>query len=54
MKVPQIEKLSIKDIMKWAYENTEIDSYLPTYEYNKYPKQDWFWNVLKSIAYYKF
>ena len=40
--------------MKWAYKNTEIDSYFPIYEYNKYPNRDWVLNVLNSIAYDKF
>ena len=53
-KVPQINKLSIKSILKWGYENTDIDSYLPSYDYDKYPNRDWIWNVLNTIAHDKF
>ena len=40
--------------MKWAYENTEVDSYFPLYKYNKYLNQDWLWNLLNSIVYNQF
>ena len=34
--VPHIKSLIIKDILKFARENSNIDDYLPTYEYNKH------------------
>ena len=54
VKVPQIENLSIKAILIWAKENTSIESYLPSYDYEKYPNRDWLWNILNTIAYDKF
>ena len=51
VKMLQIERHPIKDIMKWAYVHNEIGSYLPTCEYNI---RDWFWKVLNSIAFDKF
>ena len=37
-----------------AKENTSIESYLPSYDYEKYPNRDWLWNILNTIAYDKF
>ena len=54
MKVPQIEKLSIKLILRWGHDHTNLDSYLPSYDYDKYPNRDWIWNVLNSIAHDEF
>ena len=54
VKVPQIDKLSIKEILNWGKENTEIEMYLPTYEYDKYPNRDWLCNVLNTLEYDKF
>ena len=54
VKAPHIDKLSIKEIIAWGRENTDIDSYLPTYSYDKYPNRDWLCNVLNTIAYDKF
>ena len=54
MKVSQNEKLSIKSILKWEHDHTNINPYLPSYDYDKYPNRDWIWNVLNSIAHDKF
>ena len=54
VKVPQIKNLSIKAILIWAKENTSIESYLPSYDYEKYPNRDWLWNILNTITYDKF
>ena len=51
LKVPQIKKLYIADILNWGKSNTHINSYLPTYKYVKFPNREWIWNVLNTIAY---
>ena len=35
-------------------ENTDIDLYLLTYDYDKYPDRDWIRNVLNTIDFDKF
>ena len=50
----QIKRLYILDILKWGKHNTDIELYLPTYKYIKYPNCDWLWNVLNSLNYYGF
>ena len=54
VKVTQIEKLSIKSMLQWGHDLTNIDSYTPSYDYDKYPNRDWRWNVLNSIAHDEF
>ena len=54
VKVPHIKSLSIKDILSFAKDNSEIDSYLPSYDYNKFPNRDWLCNVINTIANRKF
>ena len=54
VKVLQIGNLSIKALLIWARENTSIESYLHSYDYEKYPNRDWLWNILNTIAYDKF
>ena len=53
-KVKQIEKHSIKSILKWGHDHTSIDYHLPSYDYGKYPNRDWIWNLLNSIAHHEF
>ena len=45
VKAPRIDKLSIKEIIVWGRGNTDINSYLPTYSYDKYSNKDWLCNV---------
>ena len=54
VKVPHIKSLSIKGILSFAKDNSEIDSYLPSYDYNKFPNRDWLCNVINTIANRKF
>ena len=54
VKVPHIKLLSIKEILMFAKENTDVNSYLPSYDYNKYPNRDWLCNVINTIANKKF
>ena len=50
--VPQIEKLLIKSILKWAwsYKHRFLSTF---YDYDKYQNWDWIWNLLNSIAHYE-
>ena len=54
VKTPHIKGLSIKEIIAWAKDNSDIDSYLLTYSYHKYPDRDWICNVLNTIENQKF
>ena len=54
LKVLQIKKLYIADILNWGKSNTDINSYLPTYKYVKFPNREWICNVLSTIAYDNF
>ena len=50
VKVPHIDSLSIKQVLNFAKEWTNINDYLPTYKYNKLPNRDWLWNVVNTLA----
>ena len=54
VKVPHIKTFSIKEILNFAKENSEIDSNLPSYDYDKFPNRDWLCNVINTIANKKF
>ena len=54
VKTPHIKGLSIKEIIALARDNSDIDCYLPTYSYHKYPDRDWIRNVLNTIENQKF
>ena len=50
VKVPHIKSLSIQDILNFAKEYTDIESYLPNYNYDKFPNRDWLCNVINTIS----
>ena len=50
VKVPHIKSLSIQDILNFAKEYTDIESYLPNYNYDKFPNRDWLCNIINTIA----
>ena len=54
IKVPHIKKLFVNDILKWGKSKTNIDAYLPTCKYVKFPNREWICNVLNTIAYEDF
>ena len=54
IKLPQIKRLYVADLLKWGKQNTLINSYLPTYKYVKMPNRDWLCNVLNTIAFDNF
>ena len=43
-KVPQIEKLDLKSILKFGRDNANIDQYLLEYKYSKFPNRNWLCN----------
>ena len=53
-KVPQIEKLDLKSILKFGRDNANIDQYLPEYKYSKFPNKDWLCNVINTVVYDEF
>ena len=50
VKLPHIGSLSIKLVINFVIEWTNINDYLPTYKYNKLPNRDWLWNVVNTLA----
>ena len=42
----------MKKIQKWAELKTEINKYLPEYEYDKESSWDWYYNVGKKLKIY--
>ena len=42
--------MNIKDILYFAKTNTDIQSYLPSYDYDKFSNCDWLCNVINTIA----
>ena len=50
IKVPQIKSLNIIDILVFSKKQTNIDEYLPSYEYDKFPNRDWLCNVINIIV----
>ena len=54
IKQPQLKSLSIKMILNFAINNTNISEYSPEYIYDKLPNREWLWNFLNTIAGRKF
>ena len=54
VKPPQIISLLIKEILTFGKNNTNIEEYLLTYNYNNFPNREWLWNMTNSIAETKF
>ena len=45
IEVPHIEGLRIPEILEFAQRHWYIHSYLPEYEWEKYPSRRWIWNI---------
>ena len=54
IQVPQYDGLRVKDLVKFAESETDIDSYLPKYEYNKEPNRLWLYNLINTLIPEKF
>ena len=44
------KSLSINEILTFGKNYINIEEYLPTYNYNKFPNKEWLWNMINSIA----
>ena len=49
IEVDQVKSLNIRDILVFAKRQTNIDEYLPSYEYNKFHNRDWLCNAVNTI-----
>ena len=49
IKVPQYEGLTVKQILAFAQQHAEIQTYLLEYQYDKIPNREWVWNVVNSL-----
>ena len=54
IKVPHIKGLEVANIIKFAKNNTDIQKYLPEYDYKKEPNRDWIWNIVHTLIQDKF
>ena len=48
-KVPHLKTLNVADLIEFAKENTNIDKFLPYYNYQKQPSRKWLWNILNRV-----
>ena len=48
-KVPHLKALNVADLIEFAKENTNIDEFLPDYNYQKQPNREWLWNILSRV-----
>ena len=49
IKVPQIEGLTIKEILEFAGSKINIQEYLPEYDYEREYNTEWLRNVVHSL-----
>ena len=49
IKVPQYKGLKVSDILKFAATKTNINIYLPEYDYPKEPNREWVCNIVNSL-----
>ena len=47
--VPQYKGLAVRNILKFARSKTNIDEYLPEYDYSKEPNRSWLCNIVNTI-----
>ena len=48
-KVPHFKTLSVGWMLEFAKENTDIEQFLPDFNYQKFPNREWLWNLLNSV-----
>ena len=48
-KVPHLKTLSVGSMLEFARNNTNIDEFLPDFNYQKLPNREWLWNLLNTI-----
>ena len=44
--VPYLKGLTIQVILQFACKHFAFDEFIPSYDYNKYPKRDMIWNII--------
>ena len=49
VKISQYEELRVKNILKFAENLVDIDSYTPKYDYPKEPNREWLCNIINSL-----
>ena len=49
VKIPQYEELRVKNILRFAENLVDIDSYTPKYDYPKELNREWLCNVINSL-----
>ena len=53
-KVLQYKGLTVRNILKFARTQTDIDKYIPEYDYLKGPNQEWLCNVVNTLVQIEF
>ena len=48
-KVLHLKTLNRADFIEFAKEKTNIDEFLPDYNYQKQPNRKWLWNILNTV-----
>ena len=48
-KVLHFKTLSVGSMLEFARNNTNIDEFLPDFNYQKLPNREWLWNLLNTI-----
>ena len=48
-KVPHLKTLSVGSMLEFARNNTNIDEFLPYFNYQKLPNREWLWNLFNII-----
>ena len=49
VKVPQYKGFKVSDILKFTVTKTNINKYLPEYDYPKEPNREWVCNIVNSL-----
>ena len=48
-KVPHFKTLSVGWMLEFAKENTDIEQFLPDFNYQNFPNREWLWNLLNTV-----
>ena len=47
--VPHLKSLSVWVMLEFARNNTNVDEFLPDFNYQKQPNREWLWNFLNFV-----
>ena len=53
-KVPQYKGLTVKNILKFARDQMNIDKYIPEFDYPKEPNREWLCNIINTLLHDEF